>query len=592
MVTVAITAAVTTSPDHGEANNFELASKSTDRWVQETLRGMSLEEKVGQLFVADTWGSSPDQADDGNIKHYGVSTPADVVKKYHLGGVIYINSGTIANPKQVAHLSNGLQTAAVTSGAKIPLLISADQEYGTVVRIGPPATQFPGAMALGATGRPDLARKAAEISGRELNAMGVNQNDAPDADVNINPANPVIGLRSFSSDPRWAAKMVSAQVKGFQSAHGGRTVAVAKHFPGHGDTDVDSHTDVPVVNHTKKEWEKLDAPPFRAAIKSGVDTIMTGHLVMPKIDPSGTPATLSTKLLTGLLRGELGYNGVVETDALNMAGVRKKYGDDKVPVMALKAGADELLMPPNMDVAYQAVLKAVKSGELTEHRIDQSVTRILRMKKNHGITVNPMVDEGKVDRVVGTATNLEQAQAITNRTTTLIKNGSRQVPIRNKTGKMLVAGASTGARNAFTEEAKKRHTQAVPLDIDDGRPVGDVIKQAVQGVSDNDLTVVLTQDATTDPNKRQQQVVEAMLDASRKAGKPIIVVGVGKPYDISMFPDAPVYLNTYSRTPVAMSALANVLYGEVRPSGKLPVSIPSADGSGKILYRAGYGLTH
>ena len=247
------------------------------------------------------------------------------------------------------------------SRAGCPLLISTDQEHGIVARVGKPATLLPGGDG---AGRGRLARPtpatAAGSPGAELAAMGIRQNYAPVADVNVNPANPVIGVRSFGSDPRAVAG--AGRRRRSQGYQGAGVAATAKHFPGHGDTNVDSHTGLPVITHTREQWEKLDAPPFRAAVAAGIDSIMTAHIVVPALDPSEDPATLSRPILTGILREELGYDGVVVTDSLGMEGVRTKYGDDRVPVLALKAGVDQLLNPPDLDVAWNAVLHGGAGG--------------------------------------------------------------------------------------------------------------------------------------------------------------------------------------------------------------------------------------
>ena len=369
-------------------------------WAAKKLAGMTLEDKVGQLFIGFPYGAAADSADGRNARLYGVDTAAELVARYHLGGVIYFDwSNGLRSPAQVARLSNGLQNAALDSGASVPLIICTDQENGSVNRIGAPFTELPGASELGRTGSAEDARVAASVAGAELRAMGVNTDLAPVADVNVNPANPVIGPRSFSADPALAATMTGAQVVGYQES----VAATAKHFPGHGDTTVDSHTGLPVITHDREQWARLDAPPFRSAIAAGVDVIMTGHLVLPLLDPSGDPATLSPAIVTGLLRGELGFAGVVMTDSLRMQGVRDRHPDDRIPVLALKAGVDVLLMPPNLDLAYRSVLAAVRSGELTERRIDESVTRILRMKFRRGIVARPFADEAAVDAVVGSA---------------------------------------------------------------------------------------------------------------------------------------------------------------------------------------------
>ncbi|HYH34825.1 MAG TPA: glycoside hydrolase family 3 protein, partial [Nocardioides sp.] len=310
-------------------------------WITSTIARMSVEEKVGQLFSTHVYGTTVDSVDANNVREYGVATPREVIEKYHLGGVLYFAwTHSVDSPEQAAGLSNGIQRVMSTTGAEIPALISIDQEGGLVTRLLEPATQTPGNMALGATRDTAGVRDVAAIQGEELRAVGVTQNFAPVADVNVNPANPVIGVRSFSSDPGLTAELTAAQVEGYETDAG--ISSTAKHFPGHGDTAVDSHYGFPVITHTREEWETIDRPPFQAAIDEGIDAIMTAHLQVPALDPSGDPATLSKPIITGVLREEMGYDGVVVTDSLDMAGVREKYGDARVPVLALKAGVDVL----------------------------------------------------------------------------------------------------------------------------------------------------------------------------------------------------------------------------------------------------------
>jgi beta-N-acetylhexosaminidase len=400
--TVAGLPAATTAGTTGQAQ-----PSPEQAWVERTLRGMSLEEKVGQLFVTVAYGEHADVPDARNRGEYGLDTPAELVAKYHLGGIVYFNwTSTLRSPLQVGELSNGLQRAALASGAKVPLLISTDQENGAVVRIGPPMTPLPTAGQLGAAGVVQDATTAAEISGRELRAMGVNQDLAPVADVNLNPSNPVLGTRTFSADPAVAAAMTGAEVTGYQRF----VAATAKHFPGHGATATDSHVGLPVVNHDRAQWERLDAPPFRAAVAAGVDVIMLGHLVLPRIDPSGAPATLSPVLVDGLLRHDLGYQGVVMTDSLRMQAVREVQPDARIPVLAIAAGADLLLMPPDLDLAYRSVLAAVRAGELSQDRLDASVRRLLALKWRRGLVDAPLVDLAALPAIVGDPQNRRQVE--------------------------------------------------------------------------------------------------------------------------------------------------------------------------------------
>ena len=535
-----------------------------------TLRGMSLEQKVGQLFVTYVNGQAADVPHPKNQTDFGVATAAEMVRKYQPGGVIYFNNSSrdnIDTPKQIAQLSNGLQKAS-----QIPLLISTDQEMGLVTRIGPPATQLPGNMALGAGRSTKDAEEAARITGQELRAMGINQNFAPDADVNSNPANPIIGVRSFSSDPKLAADMVSAQVQGYEGRRWfdlSSVTSTAKHFPGHGDTSEDSHTALPVSNRSLDQWRQIDAPPFKAAIAAKIDSIMTAHIQVPQIDPSGNPATLSPKIITGLLRDELKYDGVVITDSLEMAGVRKLHSDAEIPVLAIKAGVDQLLMPPNLGLAIDSVVKAVRSGEITEQRIDQSVLRILKMKLLRGVMLTAEVDENKVDQIVGS--NTQSAQAIADRTITVVRNDAQAIPL-NATAP-LVVGTADAPASALA--ARLKGTKVVTATS----PTPAQIQQAVAAAANADKIVVLTNNASTRP--AQVDLINQLV----ATGKPVIAAATGNPYDVA-HSTAKTWLATYSTTTVSMEALARILLGEAKPQGKLPVDVP-----GPTPYPFGHGVT-
>jgi beta-N-acetylhexosaminidase len=543
---------------------------------------MSLQEKVGQMFMTYAYGTDADQADRRNRTEYGVDSHRKLIERYHLGGIIYFAwSDNVQNPRQIAGLSNGIQRAATSSGAEIPALISTDQEQGLVVRVTEPATQFPGNMALGAARDPRLAKSAAEVTGEELRAMGINQNFAPVADVNVNPENPVIGVRSFSSNPELASSLTEAQVRGYQRED---VASTSKHFPGHGDTNVDSHTGLPVIDHTVEELESIDLPPFEAAIDAGVESIMTAHIVVPALDDSGRPATLSRPILTDLLRRQMDFDGVVVTDALDMQGVREMFGDDRVPVEAIKAGADLMLMPPEFDVAYRAVLAAVRSGEISERRIDRSVYRLLLLKERLGLFKQPFVKEHEVDRVVGTSRHLETADEVTERTVTLVKNGADVLPLRPGTGRLaLVTGWGVTTTATLGSQVRGRGLATTVLET--GATPGDMaIARARAAAEEHDLVIVVTNRAWSSP---AQQGLVAELVAS---GKPVIVAAVRDPYDIAHLPDADTYVATYSYAGVSVRALAKTLFGELNPSGRLPVDIPAAGDPGTILYPFGHGL--
>jgi len=553
------------------------------------MRHMSTQEKVGQLFFQNVYGSDATTADARNIPLYGVASPAEVVQKYHLGGVIYFAwTDSVKNPVQITGLSNGLQKAAISSGAHVPLMIATDQEQGVVTRIGPPATQFPGSMALGAGRRTADARTAAAITGQELKAMGINTNFAPDADVNVNALNPVIGTRSFSSDPSLVSSMVTAQVNGYQKDAG--ITATPKHFPGHGDTATDSHTGIPIITHSKAQWQQIDAPPFKAAIKAGTSMIMSGHLVVPALDPSGDPATLSKPILTGVLRGELGYKGVIITDSLAMQGVRDKYGDDEVAVRAVLAGVDNLLMAPDMDKAYNAVLAAVDCGRISQQRLNQSVARILLLKLKQGILFHPYTDASRLDSVVGTRAHLATADAVTDRTTTLIKNDDATLPMAASGKKILVTGYGAATTTTLAS-ALTRRSATVTTIVTGSAPTDAAIAGAVAQAAGQDAVVVTTMKAwdttVTDPLGGQKKLVAALL----ATGKPVVVVAVRDPYDIAYLPGVKTYLATYSYSPVAIESAVRVIVGEVAPTGKLPVDIPIAGDPTKVLFPFGFGIT-
>ncbi|MEU6067133.1 MULTISPECIES: glycoside hydrolase family 3 protein [Streptomyces] len=567
-----------------------------ERRLRALISGMPLEEKVGQLFVMRVYGHSataPDQADiDANLKEIGVRTAAELIAKYRVGGIIYFTwAHNTRDPHQIADLSNGIQRASLEQPRGLPLLVATDQEHGIVCRVGKPATLFPGAMAIGAGGSRTDARTLGRISGAELRAIGINQDYSPDADVNVNPANPVIGVRSFGADPDAVAELVAAEVKGYRSA---RVAATAKHFPGHGDTTVDSHYGFPVITHSRELWERLDAVPFRAAIRAGIDSIMTAHIQFPALDDSGDPATLSHPILTGILREELGYDGVVVTDSLGMEGVRTKYGDDRVPVLALKAGVDQLLNPPNLSVAWNAVLKAVQDGELTEARLDESILRILRLKAKLGLLAQPYVSDAGVDRVVGTPAHLAAADRIAERTTTLLVNEGSLLPLSRPThNKILVVGADpaspSGTTGPPTSVLAAALTElgftatALPTGT---APSAATIAKAVTAAQDVDAVVVGTYNVTAAGS--QKTLVERLVGT----GRPVVAIAIRNPYDVAQLPSVPGCLATYSWTDVELRAAARVIAGRVAPRGKLPVPVQRADDPTQVLYPIGHGLSY
>jgi len=490
------------------------SAEQTGVLAAELLQGMSVEEKVGQLFMPTV----RDAADGKRI-----------IKKYKVGGFIYF-PGNLSSPQAAAKLSNGLQAAS-----RVPLLVGADEETGLVTR-AKFATDFPGAMALAATGNTDLARAATAATGAELRAAGVNLNFAPVADVNVNPDNPVIGVRSFGADPALAGRMVTASIEGYRSAG---VAAVAKHFPGHGDTNVDSHTGLPVIKNSTAKWQELHAPPFQSAIAAGVDAIMTGHLVVPALDPSGQPATLSKKVLTGLLRGQLGFRGVIVTDSLSMAGAKVPGGAPEAAVRALLAGADLLLMPPDLDAARAKVLGAVKSGRVPAARLDDAVTRILRLKENRGLFTDVQADPAAAAKAVR-AEHRQTAQEVATSAVTVVHNKKAVLPLK---GSVHVEGP---------EQAKI----AAALRKEGVRITGE------QKAETHVILVTRASSGTRDHLKS--------LSRNRK----VVYVALASPYALRYGGPAHAMAATYSGSEASLRGLARVLAGKTPPKGRLPVSLP------------------
>lgn len=574
----ALTAGV--APGLAQAAPRPLGSADEER-ITRLLAEMTLADKVGQLFVPYVNGATADADDPRNTELYGVGSIAEIIERYRVGGVIYFGwSDNLEDPQQVARLSNGIQAAARALPTGIPALVSIDQEEGVVVRLPQPSTQLPGTMALGATRDPRLAELAARITGKELRACGVNQNYAPLADVNVNALNPVIGVRSFGADPTAVAALVEGQVDGFHHAGIASTV---KHFPGHGDTEVDSHIGLPVIDHTREELDEIDLPPFRTAIAAGADAVMTAHIVVPALDPDEMPATLSKPILTDLLRTELGFEGVIVTDSLLMEGVRTIFDDDRVPIEAIKAGADQMLMPPDLALAIDAVTAAVEDGEISTERLDASVERILRMKTARGLFDEPEVDVEAVPRILDTKAHHLASDRIGNASITVLKNDDALLPVSG-TDKVLVTGWGATAATTLSRAlvAEGVHATPAPANEPDAALISDVAAEA----ADHDLVVVLTQSAAFGITQPQQDLVQALVDT----GVPVVAVAVRNPYDVAHHAATTAAVVTYGYADVSLESLARVLAGTVRPTGTLPVAVPEADGETE-RYALGHGLS-
>ncbi|MFC3994935.1 glycoside hydrolase family 3 protein [Nocardiopsis sediminis] len=490
----------------------------------ELMADMTVEEKVGQLFVLTAQGTTPEEN-------------AELIAEHRPGGLIYFPEN-LTGAGQIAELSNGLQELAAAEGAGTPLFLGIDQEQGMVARL-PVGAHLPDAMAVGATRDPEMAATLAGTTASTLTALGINLDYAPVADVNTDPDNPVIGIRSFGSDPGPVGEMAVAEAAAF--AEGG-VVSVVKHFPGHGDTDTDSHTGLPVVDKTREEWEQEDLPPFREAVEAGVDAIMTAHLVVPALDDSGEPATLSGTVIDGILRDELGYDGLVTTDALNMEGVRQTHGDGEVAVRAVLAGADQLLMPPDAAGAVSAVREAVADGTISEDRLDDSVRRILALKVERGLYDAEPADPAAAEDAVDAEEHAAAAQQVADASVTLLRNEGGVLPLADG-ATVHVSGEGAEEIGAALEE------------------LGHPLAGSAQGA---DLAVVGTGGGQG----------AAAVNAVRGSGTPVVVVGQGAPYDLAELGEVDGYLATYSAVTVSRTAAARAIAGEITPEGRLPVDIP------------------
>ena len=565
-------------------------------WVSCMLSHMTVAQKVGQLFVINAYGTTATDNSSANVAANqalygpGVHTIQDLINTYDPGGIIYFDwSNGLTDPTTIAQLSNGIQQAAANQTLPTPDLTYTDQEEGVVTRIGSPATVFPGNMALGATGDPNSAYQSASITGQELRAMGVNVDDAPVVDVNTNPLNTSDGPRSFGDQPAAVSSFATAAVQGYQGPGG--VGAMAKHFPGLGDTSTDPDDGVTTSDQTLAQLEATNFPSFEAAIGAGVDQVMVTHIVMPNVDPSGVPSSLSPIFL-GLLRNQLGFQGPIISDAMN-AQALAAYTPGNAAIMAIDAGEDQLLyaqqpatgQPQYFVEAYNAVLNAVNSSQIGISRIDQSVTRILSLKWKLGLASNPFVDVGNVNNVVGTAAHLATAQAITDASITVVKNSANLLPLPSAAGtKVLVTGAWPSS------------APSVPAGLDPDvlatgfDPSTTQIAQAVAAAQQSQEVIVFTYNAwSADSSGLTTQV--SLVNALLATGRPVVVVAGGTPYDIAYFQNAPTFVAAYDNFPVSLTSVMSVVFGDVAPTGKLPVTITQPPPSTSVLYPAGYGLS-
>ena len=513
--------------------------------------------------------SHPRAADARKLRH--------LVRDVKVGCVVVFESEVDSLPR----LLNELQSLA-----DVPLLVAADMERGMAFRIRRGVVPMPYAMAVGATRSDDAARFAGEVAAREGRALGLHWAFAPVADVNNNPANPVINVRSYGEDAALVARLTSAFVAG---ARAGGLMTTAKHFPGHGDTAEDSHVSLPTVGADRERIEAVELLPFRRAVEAGVDAVMLGHIAVPALDPSGAPATLSAPMSAELLRRDLGFGGLVVTDAMEMGGARGGWSGEAV-VRAVLAGADFILLPRDPEVAVRALVRGVREGQLAPERIDLSVLRILQTKERLGLHKNRRVDPAAVSGSVGRPEDVERALLIARHSITLVRNEGGVLPLAAEEPlRLLHLVMSSDARNDAIqgipeEELQDRRVTVRTVSL--GPEVSEetaarIVAEAADftHVVASCFVRVAASKGTADMSASHARLLRAL----RAAGPPLIVVSFGSPYLLRQFPDVPVYLCAYGSAESSQRAAVGALFGEYAVEGRLPVTLPG-------MYPYGHGL--
>ncbi|WP_405157523.1 beta-N-acetylhexosaminidase [Paenibacillus sp. FSL H8-0283] len=538
------------------------------------LNDLTLGQKVGQLLMCGFHS----QHADGQITR--------LIRDYHVGGVIYFRRN-VESVDQLTRLSAELQEMAAEAGA-LPLMISVDQEGGMVARIDQEGmTQVPGNMALGATGNAEYTLECAQILGRELKNIGIDMNLAPVVDVNNNPLNPVIGVRSYGEHAESVAAHGVAAITGYQSQG---IAATAKHFPGHGDTAVDSHLGMVTVPHDRNRLEQMELLPFRKAIEAGVDAIMTAHVMFPSIEPEPIPATLSYKVLTGLLREEMGFEGIIITDCLEMHAISKPYGVAEAAVRAVEAGADLILVSHTLQdqvAALEAIVEAVRTGRISEEVIHQAVERIMTWKRKRCGQQNDHLVSPKASETVE-ATDVEPVNC-TKPTEpnelTLFKIASSSITIVHNDG-LLPLDPEKGVYVIWPEVVQRTevdepwsHTESLGMALSQLRgrvrehkittqPTYDETDRILADVSDSEQVIVCTYTSAGHLPKGQQFLVEKL-----SKNHSLIVIALRNPYDLLEISRPGSYVCTYENTPAVVRVLSHVLTGGLQPTGSLPVRL-------------------
>lgn len=568
-ITLILTFFITNPSMKAEGKYFKL-SEGEREWVEKTLRGMSLDEKIGQLMMVPFSGRFV------NLKSDYFQELSSFIRNYHVGGLIMFG-GEIY---EAAILINELQKIS-----KIPLFIASDLERGAGNQLTS-AISFPFLMAIGATGSEEFAYFQGKITALEARAVGINWTFAPVVDVNSNPDNPIINIRAFGEDPELVAKLGSAFIRGCQD---GRLIATAKHFPGHGDTSLDSHTTLAFIPADRDRLDKVELYPFKVAIKTGVKSIMTAHIALPSID-NNIPVTLSEKIIGGILRKELGFKGLVVTDAMTMGGITNNYWVGEAAVRAILAGVDMVLMPPDPLSAFSAIKEAVKKGVIDQRRIDESVRRILSAKAWLGIHKNKFSEIGNLNRILADPSYILKAEKIASESITLLRNYDNVIPIDPRgRGKILVLAIIDEDNPTlplpFLNESKKLYdrveTMIVHTDTDKEKLLSilEKIDEYDAFVSGIYVRTVASKDTIALPGDLADFVKLLSLQK-----KPFVAISFSNPYIVRQFPDIRNYLCAYGYSEILQRAGARAIFGFEDIKGRLPVSIPGIFKIGDGIY--------
>ena len=544
------------------------ASPTVKRWM----KPMTLRDEIAQLIFIAFHGASP------NSRSREYRTFMRMIREVKVGGLILVNwsNGRViqkAEPYAVAAFLNRMQRTAQT-----PLLVAGDFERGASMRVEG-TTVFPHAMAFGATGDPAFSRYEGEVTAREARALGVHWVYYPVADVNNNPDNPIINIRSFGENPTAVASFVRAFIEGSHNDKKNYVLTSAKHFPGHGDTAVDTHMNLATITADRERLDRIELVPFKAAIEAGTDSIMTAHIAVPALAPADIPSTLSPAILTGLLKNDLGFKGIVVTDALEMGGIAKGFSAGEAGVRALEAGADVLLMPTDPDAVVKAVMAAVQSGRLTRHRIQESVVKLLAAKERVGLDHKRFVDLEGISDIVDSPESNEKALEIAGRAVTLVRNTGNLIPLAKPDSVCFIAMPesrfSTGGQS-FSQEIHKRAPKA-SVTLWDPSYSRQQLDEAIAHLGSCESYTVA---AYTSVGAYRGTVgmlggeLPHALEALIATGRPVALVAIGNPYVLRNFPAVSAYMATFSNVPPSEVAAVQALFGEIAIRGHMPVSIP------------------